>query len=289
MTSGRPTASNCASCLIPPPGAPPDAPASTPATPIPNPALARQIWQAICDLGVDGGQVLEPGTGTGVFIGLAPPPRATAAELDRPPPGSAPSASIPSGDRRRIPRAPPSCATVPLTRGRRQRAVADVRRRGGRRETAIRQLSDSPRTPDLRYLLRRHGRVPDPGAPSMEWAAAAAIKSGTSTSHSSASPAKPPQKVPWRCAIAGGTRNIRMHPTTPDGQLTLSRTRSARLPAAASRRKPPASSTLCPRLAGRILPRAGRSHLAHWIVKGDRSARNGRWLWHPAGSIRTAL
>lgn len=37
-----------------------------------DPAYAREIWKAIERLGFDGGEVLEPGSGAGVFIGLAP-------------------------------------------------------------------------------------------------------------------------------------------------------------------------------------------------------------------------
>ena len=36
-------------------------------------ALARVVWDAVAALGFDGGQVLEPGCGSGNFIGLAPP------------------------------------------------------------------------------------------------------------------------------------------------------------------------------------------------------------------------
>lgn len=37
-----------------------------------DPALATEIWQTLESLGFDGGQVLEPGSGAGTFIGLAP-------------------------------------------------------------------------------------------------------------------------------------------------------------------------------------------------------------------------
>ena len=36
-------------------------------------ALAQVVWDAVTALGFDGGQVLEPGCGSGNFIGLAPP------------------------------------------------------------------------------------------------------------------------------------------------------------------------------------------------------------------------
>ena len=36
-------------------------------------ALAKVVWDAVTALGFDGGQVLEPGCGSGNFIGLAPP------------------------------------------------------------------------------------------------------------------------------------------------------------------------------------------------------------------------
>ena len=41
-------------------------------------ALAKVVWDAVAALGFDGGQVLEPGCGSGNFIGLAPPRRAGA-------------------------------------------------------------------------------------------------------------------------------------------------------------------------------------------------------------------
>ncbi len=37
-----------------------------------DPALVQPIWQALQDLGFEGGRVLEPGCGAGTFIGLAP-------------------------------------------------------------------------------------------------------------------------------------------------------------------------------------------------------------------------
>nr|AXV46415.1 helicase [Arthrobacter sp.] len=37
-----------------------------------DPALATEIWQTLQTLGFEGGQVLEPGSGAGTFIGLAP-------------------------------------------------------------------------------------------------------------------------------------------------------------------------------------------------------------------------
>ena len=46
-------------------------------------ALARVVWDAVAALGFDGGQVLEPGCGSGNFIGLAPPgARMLGVELD---------------------------------------------------------------------------------------------------------------------------------------------------------------------------------------------------------------
>ncbi|MFC5931693.1 helicase [Cryobacterium melibiosiphilum] len=48
-----------------------------------DPAYVREIWAALTDLGFDGGQVLEPGAGSGTFIGLAPEgARMTGIELD---------------------------------------------------------------------------------------------------------------------------------------------------------------------------------------------------------------
>lgn len=37
-----------------------------------DPAIAGRMWQALRQLGFEGGQVLEPGSGAGTFIGLAP-------------------------------------------------------------------------------------------------------------------------------------------------------------------------------------------------------------------------
>src|SRR5699024_5312962 len=46
-------------------------------------SLARQMWRAMTALGFDGGTVLEPGSGLGTFLGLAPETtRMTGAELD---------------------------------------------------------------------------------------------------------------------------------------------------------------------------------------------------------------
>ncbi|MGH2718115.1 MAG: DEAD/DEAH box helicase family protein, partial [Actinomycetota bacterium] len=48
-------------------------------------ALVHQVWQSMADLGVSGGRVLEPGCGSGNFIGLAPrdlPLQVTGVELD---------------------------------------------------------------------------------------------------------------------------------------------------------------------------------------------------------------
>ena len=46
-------------------------------------ALAKVVWDAVTALGFDGGQVLEPGCGSGNFIGLAPPgARMLGVELD---------------------------------------------------------------------------------------------------------------------------------------------------------------------------------------------------------------
>ncbi|MBO0910110.1 helicase [Arthrobacter sp. zg-ZUI122] len=48
-----------------------------------DPALATEIWQALNALGFDGGRVLEPGSGAGTFIGLAPEKvHMTGVELD---------------------------------------------------------------------------------------------------------------------------------------------------------------------------------------------------------------
>jgi N12 class adenine-specific DNA methylase len=37
-----------------------------------DPHVVRAVWQAVSDLGFDGGRVLEPGSGSGTFIGFAP-------------------------------------------------------------------------------------------------------------------------------------------------------------------------------------------------------------------------
>ena len=37
-----------------------------------DPAIATKMWRAMQELGFDGGQVLEPGSGAGTFLGLAP-------------------------------------------------------------------------------------------------------------------------------------------------------------------------------------------------------------------------
>ncbi|MEG9250329.1 helicase-related protein [Arthrobacter sp. Soc17.1.1.1] len=48
-----------------------------------DPALATEIWQTLNTLGFDGGRVLEPGSGAGTFIGLAPESATmTGVELD---------------------------------------------------------------------------------------------------------------------------------------------------------------------------------------------------------------
>ncbi|MDN6442143.1 helicase [Acidipropionibacterium jensenii] len=48
-----------------------------------DPSIDRSMWQALADLGFDGGSVLEPGCGAGTFIGTAPMPvRAVGVELD---------------------------------------------------------------------------------------------------------------------------------------------------------------------------------------------------------------
>ena len=39
-----------------------------------DPAIAAEVWQALQGLGFEGGQVLEPGSGAGTFIGRAPEP-----------------------------------------------------------------------------------------------------------------------------------------------------------------------------------------------------------------------
>ncbi|OYO08831.1 helicase [Enemella evansiae] len=48
-----------------------------------DPLIIRQMWRALTALGFDGGQVLEPGSGLGTFIGMAPADaRMTGVELD---------------------------------------------------------------------------------------------------------------------------------------------------------------------------------------------------------------
>ncbi|MFE1270649.1 helicase-related protein, partial [Streptomyces sp. NPDC058758] len=48
-----------------------------------DPAIVQGVWQALRDLGFDGGDVLEPGSGSGNFIGYAPDgARMTGVELD---------------------------------------------------------------------------------------------------------------------------------------------------------------------------------------------------------------
>lgn len=48
-----------------------------------DPDVVREIWRALGDLGFSGGRVLEPGSGSGTFIGLAPEgAHATGVELD---------------------------------------------------------------------------------------------------------------------------------------------------------------------------------------------------------------
>lgn len=48
-----------------------------------DPLIARQMWRALDALGFSGGRVLEPGSGAGTFIGLAPESaRMTGVELD---------------------------------------------------------------------------------------------------------------------------------------------------------------------------------------------------------------
>ncbi|MGJ9401920.1 hypothetical protein [Arthrobacter sp. KK5.5] len=48
-----------------------------------DPAIATELWQTLQTLGFDGGQVLEPGSGAGTFIGLAPTGTSmTGVELD---------------------------------------------------------------------------------------------------------------------------------------------------------------------------------------------------------------
>ena len=48
-----------------------------------DPALVGAVWDAVGRLGFTGGRVLEPGCGSGTFIGLAPPgAQMTGVELD---------------------------------------------------------------------------------------------------------------------------------------------------------------------------------------------------------------
>ncbi|MFC8537992.1 UvrD-helicase domain-containing protein [Streptomyces sp. NPDC057249] len=48
-----------------------------------DPAIAQQVWKAVRELGFDGGNVLEPGSGSGNFIGYAPEhAHMTGVELD---------------------------------------------------------------------------------------------------------------------------------------------------------------------------------------------------------------
>lgn len=48
-----------------------------------DPLIVRQMWRAMTALGFDGGRVLEPGSGLGTFLGLAPETaRMTGVELD---------------------------------------------------------------------------------------------------------------------------------------------------------------------------------------------------------------
>ncbi|MEV8339106.1 helicase-related protein [Leucobacter sp. NPDC077196] len=48
-----------------------------------DPMLVKQVWTALSALGFDGGQVLEPGSGSGTFIGLSPEgTQVTGVELD---------------------------------------------------------------------------------------------------------------------------------------------------------------------------------------------------------------
>ncbi|MBM9432830.1 hypothetical protein [Flaviflexus equikiangi] len=48
-----------------------------------DPLIVRQMWRAMTALGFDGGRVLEPGSGLGTFLGLAPEQaRMTGVELD---------------------------------------------------------------------------------------------------------------------------------------------------------------------------------------------------------------
>ncbi|MFT4127207.1 MAG: hypothetical protein QM662_13395, partial [Gordonia sp. (in: high G+C Gram-positive bacteria)] len=48
-----------------------------------DPLIVRQMWRIMTALGFDGGQVLEPGSGLGTFLGMAPEAaRMTGVELD---------------------------------------------------------------------------------------------------------------------------------------------------------------------------------------------------------------
>lgn len=48
-----------------------------------DPLIVRQMWRAMTVLGFDGGRVLEPGSGLGTFLGMAPEQaRMTGVELD---------------------------------------------------------------------------------------------------------------------------------------------------------------------------------------------------------------
>lgn len=48
-----------------------------------QPAIAAVMWELAGELGFDGGEVIEPGCGAGVFIGLAPDSaRLVGVELD---------------------------------------------------------------------------------------------------------------------------------------------------------------------------------------------------------------
>ena len=79
--SGPQRAASCASC------------SATTGTPAPrrttinahytDPAVVAAIWQTVRELGFDGGRVLEPGCGAGMFLGLAPAgAELTGVELD---------------------------------------------------------------------------------------------------------------------------------------------------------------------------------------------------------------
>lgn len=48
-----------------------------------DPLIVRQMWRTMTALGFDGGRVLEPGSGLGTFLGMAPETaRMTGVELD---------------------------------------------------------------------------------------------------------------------------------------------------------------------------------------------------------------